>query len=138
MATGNKFENFLYEVYKGTHNFSAHTFKLMLTLSAPVSTNTTTADLTEISAGNGYSSGGIALTVSGYSQTSGVLKIVVDDATMTASGGAIADFRYIVMYNTSASNKLVAYWDYGSTVSMNDGDQFTFDFSGTNGVIQDS
>ena len=61
------------------------------------------------------------------------------DVTFTASGGAIADFRYAVLYNdtpTSPADALIGYWDYGSTVSLASGETFTWDADPTNGVLQ--
>lgn len=111
----------------------------MLTLTAPTSSNAVKADLTEISAGNGYTAGGTAATISSSAQSSGTYKLVLADVTFTASGGAIANFRYAVLYNdtpTSPADPLIGYWDYGSTVTLASGESFVVDFDGTNGVLQ--
>jgi hypothetical protein len=50
MATYNKFNQFVDDLAKGVHNFASHTFKVMLTNTAPVATNAVKADITEITA----------------------------------------------------------------------------------------
>ena len=79
------------------------------------------------------------LTTSSSGQSGGVYKLVLADLTLTASGGSVAAFRYVYIYNdtvTSPADPLVGYYDYGSSLTLNDGDTFTIDFSPSNGVIQ--
>lgn len=136
MATFNKFNSFVEAVAKKVHNLGADTLKVMLTNTAPVATNTVKANLTEISAGNGYTAGGTAATISSSSQTSGTYKLVLADVVFTASGGAIGPLRYAVLYNDTATNdELIGWWDYGSSVTINSGETFTVDFDATNGVL---
>lgn len=139
MATFNKFNQFVEDVAHQVHDLSSDTLKVMLTLTAPTAANAVAADLTEISAGNGYTAGGTAATISASAQTSGTYKLTLADVVFTASGGAIADFRYAVLYNdtpTSPVDPLIGYWDYGSTVSLADGENITVDFDAANGVLQ--
>ena len=111
----------------------AHTFKVMLVNSpAPVATNTVKADLTEISAGNGYSAGGTALASVTSSESAGTYTFDAADLVFTASGGAIGPFRYAVLYNkTAASDNLIGWWDYGSSISLNDTETLTIVFGGS-------
>lgn len=130
MASYNKFQDFSEQLARGVHDFDAHTFKVMLTNSAPVATNTVKADLTEISAGNGYTAGGTATTIS-ISETSGTTTVNGTEVVFTATG-AVGPFRYAVLYNdtpTSPADPLVAWWDYGSSISLADGETFTVKFS---------
>lgn len=137
MASFNKFNSFVEALAEKTHNLGSDTLKAMLTNSAPVAGNTVKADITEISAGNGYTAGGEALTISSSSQSSGTYKLVLADKTWTASGGTIGPFRYVVIYNdTAASDELIGWYDRGSSLTLNAGDTFTTDFDATNGVIQ--
>lgn len=132
MATYNKFQQFVEDLAKGVHNLATGALKIMLTLSAPVATNSVKANLTDISAGNGYTAGGTAVTVTTAAQTTGTFTLAANQVVFTASGGAIADFRYPVLYNdtpTSPADPLIAWWDYGSTVSLADGETFTVKFS---------
>lgn len=109
-----------------------------MTNTAPVATNAVKADLTEISAGSGYTAGGASVTLTSSSQSSGTYKYIASAAnpTWTASG-AMATFRYVVLYNsTAASGNLVGWWDNGSGVSLTSGQTFTVSLDGTNGVFQ--
>jgi hypothetical protein len=136
MATFNKFDSFVDALCKKVHNLSSDTLKVMLTDTAPVRTNTKKADLTEITAGNGYSAGGTATTAT-LSNSSGTEKLVCSDVTFTAAGGAIAQFRYVVLYNSTATNgELIGWWDFGSEVNLASGGTFTVDFDSANGVLQ--
>lgn len=70
-------------------------------------------------------------------QSSGTYKLSADDLTLTASGGSVAAFRYIVIYNdsvTSPADPVIGYYDYGTSLTLNDGDTFTIDI-GTNGIL---
>lgn len=141
MATFQKFNQFVEDKNHGVHNLGSDTLKVMLTLTAPTATDATRGDLTEIAAGNGYSSGGNTLTTSSSGQTSGTYKLVLADSTFTASSGAIADFRYAVIYNdtpTSPADPLIGFYDYGSTVTVADGEDFVVDFDPTDGVLEDA
>jgi hypothetical protein len=102
MATYTKFYDFSEQLVEGIHDWDAHTFKVMLTLTAPVATNTIKSDLTEISAGNGYTAGGTATTIA-TSETTGTTTVTGTEIIWTASGGSIANFRYAVLYNDTAS-----------------------------------
>ena len=139
MASFNKFNAFVEHLAEKVHNLGADTLKVMLTNTAPVAANSVKADLTEISAGNGYSAGGPSATIASSSQTSGTYKLVLDDITITASGGSIGPARYFVLYNdtpTSPADPLIGWWDYGSSITLADGESVTVDFSAANGALQ--
>ena len=136
MAVFNKFNSFVEALAEGTHNLGSNTLKVMLTNSAPLSTNTIKANLTEISGGNGYTAGGHVLTVTSSSQALGVYKLIVSDIVITASGGSIGAFRYAVIYNdTATSDELIGYYDYESSLTLASGEIFTIYFDATNGLI---
>ena len=137
MATFNKFNCFVEDLAEKKHNLGSDTLKLALTNSAPLATNTVLANITQITAANGYTSGGNAVTITSSSQTSGTYKLVGNDVTFTASGGSMAQFRYVVLYNdTEASDALIGYWDNGSAVDLVDTQSFVVDFNATNGILQ--
>lgn len=110
----------------------------MLTNTAPVSTNTVKANISEISAGNGYTSGGTQATIASSAQSSGTYKLTLNDVVFTATGGSVGPFRYAVLYNdtpTSPADPLIGFWDYGSAVTLADTETFTVDFDSSNGVL---
>lgn len=137
MASFNKFNSFVEALAEKKHDLGADTLKVLLTNTAPVATNSVKADLTEISAGNGYTAGGNTAAVTSSAQTSGTYKLVLGDpATFTASGGSVGPFRYAVLYNDTASNKeLIGWWDYGSSITLASGESFAVDFDPTTGVL---
>ena len=138
MAAFNKFQCFVADVSNKTHNLGSDTLKILLTNTAPVATNAVKADLTEISAGNGYTAGGNAAALTSSSQTAGLYKLILaNPATWTAAGGSIGPFRYAALYNsTAASGNLVGYWDYGSAVTLASGETFTVTLDASAGVLQ--
>lgn len=138
MATFNKFNQFVEDLAKKVHNLNSDTLKIALTNSAPSAANTIFANITEISAANGYTAGGTTATFSTGAQTSGTYKLVLADVTYTASGGSIGPFRYAVLYNdtpTSPADPLIGYFDYGTNLTLTNGNTFTVDLDGTNGVL---
>ena len=136
MATYNKFQSFVEKVAEKVHNLGADTLTVALcaAANAPVATNNVLGDLTQISYTNLSSR---ALTTATSAHTTGTYKLVINDLTLTASGGAVAAFRYIVIYNdTAASDDLICWFDYGSSLTLADGETLTLDFDGTNGLLQ--
>lgn len=127
MPAFNKFNIFTDDLTAAKHDFSAHVYKVELTNVAPVATNAVKADITDIAAGNGYSAGGSASTVS-RANGSGTETIKGTNVVFTASGGSIGPFRYAVLYNdtqATPAKPLVGWWDYGSSISLNTGETFT-------------
>lgn len=136
MASFSKFSSFVEALAEKSHNLSADTLKIMLTNSAPIASNTVKANLTDISAGNGYTAGGTAVTITASSQTAGLYKLVGSDVVFTASGGSIGPFRYAVLYNDTATNdELIGWWDYGSSITLLTGETLTVDLDATNSIL---
>lgn len=138
MATYVKYNTFADEISKGGHNLQTATFKVALTNTAPTVASDTVWNTTVApapAAANGYTAGGNTITTSSATTTSGTFKLVLADTTFTATSGGIGPFRYAILYNSSASNKVVGYWDYGSSVTLADTETFTVDFDATNGVL---
>ena len=136
MATFNKFQSFVEALAEKVHNLGSDTLKVALcaAANAPVNTNTVLANLTEIS--YTYCSAR-TLTISSSAQTSGTYKLVLADLALTASGGSVGPFRYIVIYNdTAANDELIGWYDYGSEITLADGESLTIDFNATNGLLQ--
>jgi hypothetical protein len=138
MASFQKFNQFVEDLAKGVHNFASHTCKIALTNTAPAAANEVLANITQITAGNGYSAGGGVATFTSCEQTSGVMKLILQDVTFTASGGSIGPFRYAVLYNdtpTSPADPLIGFWDRGSEITLLDGESCVIDLDQTNGVL---
>ena len=133
MATFNKFQDFVEQLGKGIHQLHAagHTLKVYLTNDTPdAALDVVKADLAEITAQNGYPAGGADIQQD-YAETGGTGTLTAVDVVFTASGGSFGPFRYAVVYNdtpTSPADPLVCWWDYGSSISVNDGETFTVDF----------
>lgn len=138
MASFTKFSQFVEDLAKKVHNLNSDTLKVMLTNSAPSASNAILSDITEISTGNGYSAGGTTATFTSGAQTSGTYKLVLADVTFTASGGSIGPFRYAVLYNstpTSPLKPLIGYWDYGTNLTVTNGNSFLVDLDQSGGVL---
>lgn len=134
------FHDFAEQLGKGVHDFSSHTFKAALTNTAPTAaTDDELADITQIAASGGYTAGaggGYQLDSVVWSQSSNVAKLTIADEAITASGGSVGPFRYVVIYNdTSTGDKLIGYLDYGSALTLADGELLTLDFDATNGLL---
>lgn len=133
MAVYNKFNDFSEQLANGVQNFATDVYKVALSNTAPVATNTILSNITQIGAGNGYTSGGSTTTIT-LAEVTGTTTVSGTQVVFTASGGSIGPFRYVVLYNdttTSPSKPLVAWWDYGSSITLADGETFTVKFSNT-------
>lgn len=135
MASYVKYQQFVEDFGNKVHDLvgTNDTLKVALTNAAPnVATHAVLADITELSPGGGYSAGG-ADTQNDGSETTGTLTVTGVDVVFTASGGTIGPFRYVVLYNdtpSSPADPLIAYWDYGSSITLQNGETFTVDFAG--------
>ena len=133
MATSaqSKFNDFINQLLRAKHDFSAHTFKIMLTNTAPTAANAIKGDITEIAAGNGYTAGGPASAIT-MASASGTTTVSGAQAVITAAGGAIGPFRYAVLYNDSQTapvKPLVSFLDYGAALTLGDGESLTVKFN---------
>lgn len=152
MATYNKFNCFVEDVAEKVHNLGADTMMVLLTNTVPnvadtvVDTTTgtctvkATSNAAEIAAGNGYTKKGNQAAGSTSAQTSGTYKLVLlDPATWTAAGGTIGPFRYAVFFNdtaaTTSTRPVIAWWDYGSSITLQIGETFTVDLDQTGGTL---
>lgn len=133
MAAYVKYQQFVEDLGNKVHDLvgTNDTLKVMLSNTAPnVATHAVRADVTELGTGNGYTSGGIDIQNDG-TESGGTLTVTGVDSVWTASGGSIGPFRYVILYNDTPSapvDPLIAYWDYGSAITLLDGETFTVDF----------
>jgi hypothetical protein len=132
MATFNKFQQFAEDLGKGVHQLHAagHTLRVYLSNATPdAAADAIKADLAEISTGNGYA--GAIDVENDYTESGGTGTLTAVDKVVTASGGSIGPFRYVVLYNdtpSSPADPLIGWWDYGSGITLLDTETFTIDF----------
>jgi len=144
MATFNHINDFVEDLAVGVHDFSANTnyqLKIALSNTAPASESSN-----PVSDGNGILANVTQISYTNYTDdaatdreldsetdvlSSGTFTVDAADLVITASGGSIAAFRYIYLYNdtpTSPADPLIGYWDYGSALTLTDGDSLTITF----------
>lgn len=133
MATFTKAYDFSEQLIRGVHDFDAHTFKVALTNTAPAQTDASwsTGSFPNPTNTNGYTTGGTATTI-GISETTGTTTVTGTQVVFTASGGTLGPFRYAIVYNdtaTSPADAIIGYADYGSSITLNDGETFTVKFN---------
>lgn len=137
MATFNKFNSTAENIAEGVIDCTLDDKYVCLTNVAPSLTNTVYTDLTEIDAGNGYTTGGNKADLTSSSRTGATYILVhADPATWTATGSPMAAFRYAVLYQNSGTKPLIGYWSYGASITLAVGETFAVDFSATSGVLQ--
>lgn len=142
MATFTKLNGFVEHLAEKVHNLGSDQLVVALSNTAPGSegtppTGATTAcklaNVTQISYTNLSTRN---ITTSSSAQSSGTYSLILTDLVLTASG-AVGPFRYVYIYNDTATNdELIGYYDYGSSISLANGETFTLDFDGTNGLLQ--
>ena len=139
MATYNKFQDFVEQLGKGVHQLHAagHVLECYLSNATPdAALDAVKADLAEISTGNGYT--GPEDAQNDYTESTGTGTLTCVDIVITASGGSIGPFRYVVFQNTtptSPTDPLISWWDYGSAITLNDGESLTIDFGASTFTI---
>lgn len=124
-----RFNAFSENLAEGVHNLQTNQLTVALTNTAPSASNSVLADITQISYTNCSSRN---VTTVSSSQTNGLYSLVTADLVLTASGGAVGPFRYVVLYNSTAANgPLIGYYDYGTANTIGDGETLTLDFAST-------
>lgn len=125
--TAYMFDQAVEDIHHGDHDFSSDTFKVALSNTAPsASGDAVIGDITQIAAGNGYTTGGLTLATTSATQTGGTFTYVTtSDLTWTAAGGSMAAFQYYVLYS-STNNKLIGWWDRGASLTLSTGQAAIF------------
>lgn len=135
MASFNKFNKFVLNLGNKVFNLGSDSLKIALTNTTPSSaTVNQLSDITEISYTNCSSR---AVTTTSFTQTAGVAKLILSTLILTASG-TVGPFEWVILYDDTATNKeVIGYWDFGSAVTLANGDTFTIAFDGSAGVLTD-
>lgn len=132
MATFTKINSFVEFLAEKRINLGSDTLTVALTNTAHTSTWDELADLTQVSYANCSSR---VITTTSSTQTTGTYKLVLADLTLTATG-TVGPFRYVYVYDDTATNDdLIAYYDYGSSITLNNGDTFIIDFDASGGFL---
>ncbi len=129
MANFNKYQDFVEQTGLEVHKLDTDTLKVALFTNShtPSASDTSYASLTnEVASGNGYTTGGEDVTNT-WTETGGTAICDGTNIVWTASGGSISNIQYAILYNSTAvGTNLIGYWDYGSAVTLADGETFTF------------
>lgn len=135
MAIFSKYNAFIDQLSSGAHNLKTDTIKCALTNTAPNPGADAIFSYPPPGSGAGYTAGGNTLTNTGAATSGGIFTLHLADTVFTASGGQIGPFRYVILYDATAGNRLVGFYDYGTSITLNDTDTFTVDFDDVNGVL---
>jgi hypothetical protein len=142
MATFNKINGFVEHLAEKVHNLGSDQLVVALSNTAPGSESTpptgATADavlanVTQISYTNCSTRN---ITTTSSAQTSGTYKLTLTDLTLTASSDSVGPFRYIYIFNdTAASDQLIGYYDYTSSITLASGESLLINFDDAAGVL---
>ena len=115
-------------------NAQTDTWKVALSNADPTAKTTFVAGTDDLATGAGYTAGGNAATVASATQTAGVYKLVLNSPAIWTSTGIIGPFRYAILWDTTQAVP-IGFWDYGSSIQLNNTDTFTVTLDGANGVF---
>ncbi len=133
MAAFQKFNKFLEALAEKKHDLSSDQLVFALTNTAPTAATDTGflpgSAHPPPAAANGYTTGGHNATIASSTESGGTYTLAcTTDVVITATAGGIGPFRYVLLYNgTSTDDQLIGYWDYGSSITLADGETFTID-----------
>ena len=135
MASYQKFQGWVGYLGLAALNLNTNALNCYLSNAVPsASADDVKTDLLEITNENGYAAP--EDTTNLYSETGGTGTLSGTDITINASGGSFGPFQYVPMYDdTHASDVLSNWWDYGSALTVNDGESFTIDFGASIATI---
>ena len=146
-VTATKIADFIEAIAEKVHNLSTDTLMIALSNTAyasetsnPTATgNGVLANVTQIAYTNYSDSLTVDRTLQSITsdESGGTYTLDAADFTITASGGAIADFRYMYVYNdtpTSPADPLIAAYDLGATQSLANGSSISISFNAS-GIV---
>lgn len=134
MAAFLKYNQFAVDLAAGVHILTTAGSQLKIALSNTtpvVATDATLAGITTISYANITETMPADTLNVGSETPAGTWDVVGTDIVLNATG-AVATFRYVILYNdtpTSPADPLIGYWDYGAGgVTLASGESFTVNF----------
>lgn len=134
-----KFNSFVDYLAKGKINLSSDVIKVLLTNTAPnPATQALYADIsaTELGNGNGYTTGGVAISGLALSNANGVETLSCTQFVLTANTGPLGPFRYVVFYDATATGQpLLGFFDYGQSISMQGAASETFTINNNDVIL---
>lgn len=90
------------------------------------------SNCTQIANGNGYTTGGLPLTLglNSGAAASGTFTLTGTKQIWTSASAGMAQFQYVLLYNLTVTNgPLIAAWNYGSPLTLAVGETFTVKFN---------
>ena len=127
--TYNKFNAFVADICNKVHNLASDTCKVTYGNTGPTAAASyATVIGYDLGTAGGYTSGGPSVGSPSSTQSSGT-ETFSGNNTVTTATGAVGPFRYCSLYNSTAS-AMIAWFDYGSAITMANGDTFTIAWNG--------
>jgi hypothetical protein len=122
-----KLYGFVQDMARKLHNLNSDAMYIALTNAAMTQSTSTTLGTIDLATSNGYVQGGASVGNGQASQSGGVLtfQTATTTYTWTATGGSIGPFEFVLLVNHTAG-LIIGYWDYGSAITLNTGDQFVW------------
>ena len=134
MVAYNKFQPFVQDIAQGVHNLATNALTYALTNTTPAATNGVLSNITQIAYTNMSPR---VPTIASCTQTGGLLKLIINNLTLSQSTTSSAFFQYVVFYNaTPVNGNLISWWDYGSSIQLLAGDTFAIQPDAANGILQ--
>jgi hypothetical protein len=138
MATFNKVLTLGLALGSEKHTLATDQLKVALTNTDPTTSAVDYGDITSpLPTTNLSGATPFNITTTSFTQTGGVASLVLADLVLTADGGNVGPFRYVVIYNdTAPADELIGYYDYGAEATITDGNTFTVDFTELQTLIE--
>jgi len=138
MVAYNKFNDFVERLGLAIHNLNTHTLKVALARSTdpPTAADDDITDITQPT-GTGYAP---IDTQNTWAEATGTGTLTGTKCVFTAGAADWQSFRYVIFYNddaTAPADALISWWDYGSDLTLGNGETFSVKFNGsdTTGTI---
>lgn len=141
MASFNKYNVFPKDLVGAKHDFTettGNTIKVALTNHQPVVADTVYADITDLTTSGGYTAGGETVVTAITLSTATAKVAIALNTVWTATSGGFGPFQHAVLYNDTTADPvkpLIAWWDYGSAVTLAEGETYTVDFDSAAGIF---